>query len=288
MTRLKRKISVKKILSLVLTIAIALGAIGGVVALVKNDNKKIGASAFTRGGLDENGKYVESNVSIYTEEAFYCKGLRIEPDFEFSGTFDVYYYTNDNEFIEAKTGMSAVYDEDYPLAVKARIVIHADTELTKDKDFKIRFYEVPKYANELKITVNKDQELASVISPNLYREDDTVEGKAFYPFANEDWNINTLEDASNGLVSNLITLNDEYDYIEVYYFVPENLYRSVFVCFADETGGYVHSVYGNTAYEEQADYVVGKWVCERIDLRDAKLENAASMRIVTPKNATVY
>ena len=64
------------------------GAIAGISALFRekdtNEQPKveISASAFSVGGLSSDGKYIETDGSIYTKDAFECQGLTITPDFE--------------------------------------------------------------------------------------------------------------------------------------------------------------------------------------------------------------
>ena len=167
----------KGIIAAVLVIGALIAACAGLAVISKNDTQKIRASAFSRGDLDDTGIYVESDKSIYTKEAFRCTGLRVEPDFESQVTYDVYYYDYDLDFVEAKKGLSDVYDEDYPpLASYARIVIHP--EESDSKDFKIHFYEVVKYANDLTITVDKNQDFLYDMN-NLYIDDNSESGKSF-------------------------------------------------------------------------------------------------------------
>ena len=135
-----KKANWKKILCAILVCLVGITALGGIATLARDKTKSIGVTAFKRGDLNENGAYVESDQSIYTEEAFNCIGLRVAPDFECNSTFDVYYYDYNGNFIESKLGLSDVYDEDSPLAKTARIVIHPQIPKdTNKKDFKISF-----------------------------------------------------------------------------------------------------------------------------------------------------
>ena len=142
MTKFKKRINWKGIISAVLTVATLLGVAAGITAFVKNDTKTISSLTFKRGDLDENGDYIASETAIYTKDAFECIGLRVEPDFEFKGTYDVCYYDCDERIIEKISGLSGIYDEDYPRAEIARVVIHP--ELEEDQE-KISFYQVNMY-----------------------------------------------------------------------------------------------------------------------------------------------
>ena len=111
----KRKISWKKLLSAIAVVVILLGTVAAIRSCTKDETKTISASAFSRGGLDENGEYVETNASLYTPEAIACRGLKIVPDFDAQFTYDVYYYDYQDNFVDKKLGFKKSYDEDYPL-----------------------------------------------------------------------------------------------------------------------------------------------------------------------------
>ena len=181
----KRKIGWKQIICGVLAGIVLIACIGGISSCFKEETtKEISSSAFERGGLDENGKYVETNASIYTKEAFACKGLRVVPDFESQITYDVYYYDHDDRFIESKLGLSSVYDEDYPLAQYARIVIHPNASKT-DKNFGISWFDIRYYCDDITITVDKDQTTKYASFNNLYIDEAAIVGKSFDEHGND-------------------------------------------------------------------------------------------------------
>ena len=211
--KFKKNGKFKKIICFVLVAAVvvALGAFA--VGFTKKDTKTIGASAFSVGSLDENGKYVEDKQSIYTEEAFECIGLRIAPDFEAKLTYDVYYYDYNEKLIEAKTGLTEVYDEDFPLAKLCRVVIHpAIPEGETARNFDIGYFEKIKFAKEVTITVDRNQKYPYSDSVNLYVADNAQLGKTF----NSDAASVLLTDDAASKVSEEITVTGDYDYYDVY------------------------------------------------------------------------
>lgn len=160
----------KNILSAVLVGALLIGVVVGVTSLLNKDTKKIPSSAFGVGGIDENGNYEKSDVSIYTKDMFECQGLTIEPDFEATGTYKVFYYDANKNFLGSTDELEAtegVYTkgDDFIVAKYARIMITPGIPVDEDgnveEDFKIRFYEVVGYANDYTITVNKKQDFKS-------------------------------------------------------------------------------------------------------------------------------
>lgn len=158
MKRFFRRFDAKGLISAILAVAVIVGVVAGVATIFGNETKKISPGAFSKGALDAQGEFVKSDTSLVTKESFECIGLCIEQDFESGAKYDVYYYEKDGDFLESRIGLKGTYDEDFPFATYARVVIHpAIPEDMDSDDFKIRFWETRDYANDLKITVNKDQ-----------------------------------------------------------------------------------------------------------------------------------
>lgn len=158
----------------VAVVVLVLGAISTLFAgIMSNDRKRISTLGFKVGDLDETGAFVESDTAIYTKDAFSCEGLRIEPAFESNLTYDVYYYDVNGKLLDSKLGLVDIFEEDYPMADKARVVIHpAKPADVKASEWAIRFWEVEGYADDLKITVNKKQ-VDYETSKDLYVEGDS-------------------------------------------------------------------------------------------------------------------
>lgn len=221
----KRKNNLKSIILVLLVIAsvVALGA--GVMSLTKNETKKIGVSAFSIGSLDENGEYVEDKTALYTKEAFSCLDLRVEPEFDFQGTYDVYFYDANDNFYKSVKAINGVYDEDFPLANYARIVIHPEIpEGVNKKDFRIAFYEKAKYAKKVTITVAKEQKNLYENSINLYEHENSVLNKTFQTTINPaTWDSMNLIDYNIELphirTSNKIVVDGSVDYYDVYVYL---------------------------------------------------------------------
>ena len=134
---------------------------------------------FSVGGLNASGEYADTNLSVYTKDSFECDGLTVNPDFEAKGSFEVFYYDADGEFIgtsgtqESTDGEYAKGDA-FPYAKYARVVITPAVPTNEDgveeEDFKIRFYEPAIYASEYTITVAKEQR---DVTGNLWRSFDS-------------------------------------------------------------------------------------------------------------------
>lgn len=176
MKRFFRNIPWRNVLIITLVAVLGIGAVAGISAIAKEEKKTISSTVFSRGAIDQNGFYVESDNSIYTKDLIECQGLEIEPDFEASGHYQVFYYNSNKSFIGATQFLDCqsngvyVKGENFAFAKYCRIVITPATP--KDdygntvEDYKIKFYEVAGIANKFTITVNKDQNysLQKVIS----------------------------------------------------------------------------------------------------------------------------
>ena len=166
MARYRKRIKWKSLLTAGLALLLCVGAIVGISSMTAKETTSISALAFKVGAIGENGNYVKSETSIYTKDMFECQGLTIEPDFEATGTYQVFYYGEDKAFLAAtevlKTSEGAyVKGDEYPEAKYARIVITPEVPTDDNgevvEDFKISSLDVMGYASDYTITVAKDQ-----------------------------------------------------------------------------------------------------------------------------------
>ena len=152
----------KEIISVLLVAAIVIAAISGIVVYSARTHRTVSSTVFSRGALDSNGKHINSDTAIYTEELIQCRGLIVEVDFEAKLEYEIFFYRADESFI----GSTGPLTEDYELsgydnAKYCRIVI---TPVLKDGADKIRFWEVLSYADQITVKVAIDQEFEPVYS----------------------------------------------------------------------------------------------------------------------------
>lgn len=154
---MKRKMARKnnwlRIVCAILAIVMLGGIIGATVNHFNKDTRTISVSAFSIGGLTEDGKYLESKNRIYTKDAFECAGLHIVPEFELNVSYVVYFYDEDGAFIEKTELMTEEFKDSVPAAAKtARVVI-----IPNDEDIELNVFQIRKYAKQLTISVaNQD------------------------------------------------------------------------------------------------------------------------------------
>ena len=265
----------KSILCGVLVVVTLIGACAGLAAIFNNDTKTIGSSAFERGALDINGEYVETKQSLYTKEAFRCTGLRIEPDFEAQLTYDVFYFDENDNLINTKYDLKGVYDEDFPFAYKARVVIHPNIPEGVDKnDFEIGLFEIYSYASKLTITVDKDQKYKYGEAINLYNEGES--GKIFKYEKIGDTLI--TEDSATTKTSGKIVIGD-YEKYDIFVKRPEDSDSwAVAVVAATETNKVLRD-----AASDLNNLKPGEWCKMEIDVSD--IEDAAYLIVRMPINA---
>lgn len=158
----KTKNVLKKVLSIGLACVIGVGAIAGISALANksDDDGKVKINpSYSIGGLDDQGKYVESDATLYTKDAFECQGLTIKPDFDSNVKYQIFFYDEMGEFVNATSVLENAYTSAVP--VKAT---HARLELTpvwsddvKEKDRVIKWHNKNQWTDNLEIRVNEEQ-----------------------------------------------------------------------------------------------------------------------------------
>ena len=150
----------KKILLIILLVVVCVGIIGGgtvgILRLTdssKLDQKTISSMKFSVGGLDSNGKYMNTNASIYTKEAFECQGLNVNLSFDNEVEYQIYFYDQNNDFVHTTGKLSGAFVKDsVPFFAKyARIVV------TPKNDDVVSKIEVLSYAKQLTVKVNREQ-----------------------------------------------------------------------------------------------------------------------------------
>lgn len=159
----KTKDLITKIMSVVLVIATVVG-IGALVShFVSNkadDNGRVEVNlSYEIGGLTAYGKYEETKESIYTKEAFKCDGLYIEPEFDSTITYQVFFYDSLGNFVSSTASLEGYYTETIPAGSSyARIVITPKWDKgTAADDKKINIFQINKYAKQLNVKVIKEQ-----------------------------------------------------------------------------------------------------------------------------------
>ena len=161
-------------LSIVLVCLVAFGAIMGFSALYKklNEETTVIKPSFKVGALNANGKYLDTDASIYTKDSFKCKGLEVKLDFDSNVKYQAYFYDNLDNFISS----SSTYEESVKLtvpadAVYARLVVTPIWGDDVEKDDRVcHWYDVAKYAKQLEVKVLKEQEAPEYIDVALWEE----------------------------------------------------------------------------------------------------------------------
>ena len=164
MKKFKVKKQFKNILGIVLGCVLLFGAIFGLVALLNKEEKttSISSSVFEIGGLNASGKYKETTESIYTKDMIECVGLDIKADFDSMVTFKVYFYDVNGDYLSSTSSLDSEFNSAPMIARYCRIVI------TPKEDTEVKWYEVSKYAKQIKITVDAKQEFPYITENDIY------------------------------------------------------------------------------------------------------------------------
>ena len=156
---------IKKYGLIVIVIAILTAAVFGIVKFTSIETKTISPMKFSVGGLSTSeGTYIDNEQSIYTKDLIECRGLTVTPDFDGNVSYQIFWYNTDELYF----GCTDIYGNrdkfrelDVPDAARyCRIVVYPsqlDKEGEKIDDFKVRFYEPIKYADDITIKVLKKQ-----------------------------------------------------------------------------------------------------------------------------------
>ena len=166
--KLKMKYKTKKNLKNVLIGVACVGALAVVASGSKalydmsQDDMKTIHPTFVVGGLDENGKYEETETSLYTKEAFECKGLTIGLDFENDISYQVFFYEEDGDFISSTEVLTERFDGELPEnATHARIEITPQwTNVEDEEDQVVNWYNKYGFSKQINIKVDKDQSVS--------------------------------------------------------------------------------------------------------------------------------
>ena len=267
-----------RILAFVLCGALIIGALGSVVAFAHNDTKSAGA-IFKVGGLDpETGEYVETDKTIYTEKAIKCNGLRIEPDFDSTVTYDVYFYDKNDTFLYKVLGLKKLYVSEFELAEHARIVIHPEIpENVKEKDFKVDIFDVAKYSAMLDITVSKEEAVYDF--NNLYDEKTMLKGYTIVSDGGVVLGSANYTESVDSKVSPLIEIDSDEDVLDIWITHELPPVYSSFAIFYDENDKYI-----TCNYEKIESFDDTGWKRLSFDIP----ENAVGVVYILPIDGECY
>ena len=148
------------IIAIIAFVALFILAAALAVTLFRPEMKTIGSSAFSVGGLNDAGEYVENDQAIYTKNLIECDGLTIERDFESTVKYEVFFYDEEKIFIESSGELEGNFAEEMiPEGAKyCRIMITPEIPEDVDaEDFKIGALKVRGYAKQLTVKVDRKQ-----------------------------------------------------------------------------------------------------------------------------------
>lgn len=162
----KSRKTISKVLSILLLCALGFIAIFGISALSNKlkEEKKVIYPIFEVGGIDADGKGNRSKDSICTKDSFECKGLEVNLGFDAYVKYQIFYYNNLDEFLEASSIYTESAEMDVPAnAVHARIVVIPIWGKDVEAEDRIcHWYDVTNYSSRLEIKVLKEQEPKTV------------------------------------------------------------------------------------------------------------------------------
>lgn len=172
----KSKKNWKSILLIGLSCIMLVGAVVGICSMFREkeeETTKVVNPTYAVGGLTEDGRFLETEKSIYTKDAFDCLGLNIDLAFKNDISYRIFFYDEEEDFVSSTDKLIADFEEEIPFdATQCRIVI------TPNDNTKISWYEKSGYAEQLTIKVAIEQEKEII---NYFAVDDSLVGKFVQP-----------------------------------------------------------------------------------------------------------
>ena len=168
--KFKLKPKTKSIIAAVLCIATIVGCAAGAIVIFGTKTKEVNP-AYSIGSLDNDGNYHVNPSRLYTKDLIECKGISVTPEFDTDTEYQIYWYNKDGKFIGQEVQTSENFEGQTPdIARYCRIVLAPNlsdenaalAEAGKDEEFKFTIFNIPSYADDINIKVNRDQTFAPV------------------------------------------------------------------------------------------------------------------------------
>ena len=154
----------KTICAIALATVVVVGATAGIANLANTneDGYEKVAVKYEIGGLTSNGKYEESEKTLYTKAGFNVEDKTVFVDIDFDATvqYQLFYYNENDEFLSATEVMTVDYTAEAPEgAVTCRVEITPVwSEDTEKDNQKVTWLNKGGFTDQLKLNV-KDVEV---------------------------------------------------------------------------------------------------------------------------------
>ena len=160
--RMKKK-NWKTIGAIAIAAVCVVGATAGLANLAGEDNGYDKVSvAYVVGGLNDSGKYVETEETLYTKDGFDVEGKEVYADIDFDANieYQLFFYDDNDEFIESSDVLTGDYTMTAPdEAVICRVEITPVwSDETEKGDQKVTWLNKGGFANQLKLNVKAVEE----------------------------------------------------------------------------------------------------------------------------------
>ena len=158
----KTKRNIKRAL-LVIVGLLTLGALTSFVTnLVTKEENEIHPT-FEVGGLDANGKYVESKDTLFTPDAIEYNEFSIKLDFDSDMKYQLYFYDENDEFVSKTEVLDSKYVDTTSSAKYVRVLLQPTWDKdVKEEDRKINVLEKVKLLNQVTICAKANEDDAEV------------------------------------------------------------------------------------------------------------------------------
>ena len=200
-----KRVGIKDILSVIVALLLIGGVIAAIGSITGNTKESVSGFAFSIGGLDDAGEYVERKNAIYTKDLIGCVGLEVTPDFESAVKYRVFYYDENETFISATDLIDEAHVNKLAQPKYCRIMIVPESG--EEINF-WEFWKIYDFADDISIKVDKEQ-----IEPKDYFDgydgkSVKISGKDIASVVIEGYHLDPLTDRNNILSSVTVTYYD--------------------------------------------------------------------------------
>lgn len=267
----RTRVKWKNVLVAALAVMLLVGAVAGIASIKSDDSVKISELTFSVGALDEQGMFVEYNRSVVSDY-FECQGLTIEPTANASGSYQVFYYTNEKVFFGSTEELSprdGIYKmgRQYCYAKYARVVYTPSVPLdeygAEVDSFRIRFFEASSYAGNIVVSVDREQSYLFDEKRNVFKEENVLAGQTYKSYSGTGGyslnSLSTLTADSGWNTIKPITIPEKATRVFVFYDGDDMVLEELDIAFGNKDRAVVFS----GSLKNSSDMTFAEWdVCE--------------------------
>lgn len=159
----KRKNLLNTILIVVISLAVLVGGLSLINHFTSSKEDEEGYvvvnPSYAIGGINDEGKYEKTKLTVYTKELIKADSIKIELDFDNNIEYQLFFYDEKGNFVSATETLTENYDEYLPEGAthfKVMITPLWDNDVEAE-DKELNIFQVRKYTKQLTIKVLQEE-----------------------------------------------------------------------------------------------------------------------------------